>query len=393
MRPWHLIAPDWGALDTIWRSPQPFILWPVCEKPLLSYWLDEAVRQGVPSLSIEVVDRPHLVRQWLDQRDLWSRSIQIQSQPGHGEDKDCFLMNTLPGEPDATPVQSAKELMQRWYGLQVEALRRRASGMVHLDHEYRPGIWFGPGTRAATDVAFTPPCWVGSHANIGPGCRIGPHAFIGPGVFLDGDVEVSESVVCAETYVGSHTTLKRMAAQGGLLMDFERGIGVEIVDDFVLSPLGAAKAGPSWAVRIVAALVAGPLEWLARRVNGGNPPVTSTVVLGRSRALALPTYASGALCLRRSPWLRQVAAGNLRLTGVLPRGAKDWETLPPEAQSALKDAPVGVFALSDLYGCHSPEEPDEWMHAVFQAGAPHGAGQRLAKRSLLKIAMTTPAQP
>jgi hypothetical protein len=83
----------------------------------------------------------------------------------------------------------------------------------------------------------------------------------------------------------------------------------------------------------------------------------------------------------------------LRLTGVLPRGAKDWETLPPEAQSALKDAPVGVFALSDLYGCHSPEEPDEWMHAVFQAGAPHGAGQRLAKRSLLKIAMTTPAQP
>lgn len=393
MKPWHLIAPDWAPLDTIWRSSRPFILWPVCEKPLLSYWLDEAVRQGVPSVSIEVVDRPHLVRQWLDQRDLWSRSIQIQSQSGGGADKDCFVMNALPGEPDPTAVQSAKELMERWYGLQVEALRRRASGMVHLDHEYRPGIWFGPGTQAAPDVAFTPPCWVGSHAKIGPGCRIGPHAFIGQGVFLDGDVEVSEAIVCAETYVGSHTTLKRMAAQGGLLMDFDRGIGIEIVDDFVLSSLGAASAKPSWAERIVAALAAGPLEWIARTVNGGRPPAVADVVLGRSRSLPLPTFASGALCLRRSPWLREVAAGNLRLTGILPRGENDWKNLPPEAQSALKDAPAGVFALSDLYGCHSPEEPDEWIHAVFQAGASDGAGQRLAKKSLLKIAMTTPACP
>ena len=392
MKPWHLIAPDWAALDTIWRSSQPFILWPVCEKPLLSYWLDEAVRQGVPSVTIEVVDRPHLVRQWLDQRDLWSRSIQIDSQPGGGADKECFVMNALPGEPDPGPAQSPKELMQRWYGLQVEALRRRASGMVHLDHEYRPGIWFGPGTRAAADVHFTPPCWIGSHAKIGSGCRLGPHAFIGQGVFLDEDVEVVEAIVCAETYVGSHTTLKRMAAQGGLLMDFERGVGIEIADDFVLSPLGAGNARPSWVERIVAALAAGPLEWLARRVNRGSPPVVANVVLGRSQALALPTYASGPLCLRRSPWLRQVAAGNFRLTGVLPRGAKDWETLPPEAQSALKDAATGVFALSDLYGCHSPEDPDEWMHAVFQAGASGGAGQRLAKKSLLKVAMTTPAR-
>jgi hypothetical protein len=211
-------------------------------------------------------------------------------------------------------------------------------------------------------------------------------------VFLDGDVEVSEAIVCAETYVGSHTTLKRMAAQGGLLMDFERGVGIEIADDFVLSSLGAGNAKSSWADRIVAALVACPLEWLARRVNGGNPPVVSDMVLGRSRTLTLPTYTSGPLCLRRSPWLRQVAAGNLRLTGVLPRGEKDWQALPPEAQSALKDAPVGVFALSDLYGCHSPDEPDEWIHAVFQAGASNGAGRRLAKKSLFKIAMSTPAQ-
>ena len=93
MRPWLLIAPDWGKLDTIWRSQQPFPLWPVCEKTLLSYWLDEAVRQGVPSLSIEAVDRPDLIRNWLDKRDLWSRSIEVHSEPGDREDRDLSLIH------------------------------------------------------------------------------------------------------------------------------------------------------------------------------------------------------------------------------------------------------------------------------------------------------------
>ena len=389
---WHLVAPDWSSLDTIWRSPQPFLLWPVCDKPLLSYWLDEAVRAGVESVSIEAVDRPHLVRQWLDQRDLWSRAIEVHSRPGGGESRECLLLQGLPGAGEPPAVHCAKDLMRHWYELQAEALRRRASGMVHLDHEYRPGIWFGPGARAAADAAFTPPCWVGAHARIGRGCRIGPHAFIGPGVFLDADVEVTESVVCAETYVGSHTTLKQMAVQGGLLMDLERGIGVEVVDEFVLAPLGGTASSPFWFERLLAAVVGVPMEWLARLFNRGVEPCETTVRLGRSQSVKLRSYARGPLCLRRSGWLRQVASGKMRLVGVLPRTEDDWKSLSPDARSALEQAPVGVFALSDLYHCHSPKQPDEWMHAAFQAGAANGVGQRMAWRSLPRIALTTPAE-
>jgi len=392
MESWHLIAPDWASLDTIWRSPQPFLLWPVCDKPLLAYWLDEAVRRGVPSVTIEAVDRPHLVRRWLDQRDLWSRSIVVHAQPGGGEGKECLPLRSLPGA-EVPAVESAGDLMRHWYGLQVEALRRRSSGMVHLDHEYRPGIWFGPGARASADAVFTPPCWVGSHASIGPGCRVGPQAFIGPGVFLDRDVEVVESVVCAETYVGSHTTMKRMAAQGGLLMDLERGVGVEVLDEFVLAPLGAAASVPSWAERLLAAVVALPLEAIARMAHRGAAPAETVARLTRSRSVRLRTYATGPLCLRRAGWLRHVAAGKMRLMGVLPRSEDDWAALSAEARSVLERAPAGVFALSDLYGCHSPAQPDEWMHAVFQAGAADGAGQRLARKNLFRIALTTPIEP
>ena len=248
------------------------MLWPVCEKTLLTYWLDEAVRQGISSVSIEALDRPHLIRRWLEGRALWSRSIDVQAQPGGGEGKMRILVQGLPGQTDLPPVQNPKELMQRWYDLQVEALRRRSSGMIHLDHEYLPGVWFGPGAKVNGDILFTPPCWVGSHARIESGCRIGPNAFVGPGVFLDKDVEVIESIVCAETYVGSHITLNRVAAQGGLLMDFDRGVAVEVLDEFVLSSLGSEVLLPSLLERTGAFLLSYPMEWIAKFVNRGIPP-------------------------------------------------------------------------------------------------------------------------
>ena len=78
------------------------------------------------------------------------------------------------------------------------------------------------------------------------------------------------------------------------------------------------------------------------------------------------------------------------LAGVLPRSASDWERLPAEARSALEQAPVGVFALSDLYQCHSPRQADEWTHALFQAGSADGKGRALTRKNLVKIALTTP---
>ena len=136
-----------------------------------------------------------------------------------------------------------------------------------------------------------------------------------------------------------------------------------------------------------------PLEWIARLCNPGAGPSETTVRLGRSRSLKLRSYAKGPLCVRRSGWLRHVAAGNLRLVGVLPRTEDDWKSLSPDTRSALEQAPVGVFALSDLYHCHSPKQPDEWMHAVFQAGSANGIGQRMAWKSLPHIALTTPLAP
>ncbi len=389
--PWLLIAPDFASLDSIRRSPLPFVLWPVCEKPLLAWWLDEAVRQGIPSIRIVAVDRPQLLRRYLDQRDLWSRTIEVLSQfPEDSANSSVQTMNHLPGLPPHQEPDSPAALLEYWYQLHLEALGRRSSGMVHLDQEVQPGVWFAPGVKMAPGVELTAPCWVGSLARISSGCRLGPNAFIGPGAFLDEDVEVKEAIVCADTYLGSHTSLRRMVLQGGLLIDMDRGVGIEVIDDFVASSTQSSETQPRWWERLLAGLLGPFLCLLARLWNRGQAPVRREVQLGRSRVVSLATYSAGWLGLRRAPWCKQVAAGNFRLVGVLPRTAEEWDQLPDDVRAVLQDAPVGVCTLSDLYGCHSPAQPEEWMHAIFQVASPDGAGKRLAKKSFWKVFFTRP---
>ncbi len=389
-KPWTLVAPDWAHMDTIWRSPLPFVLWPVLGKTVLDYWLDEAVRVGVPSVTIEAIDRPHLLRRWLDQRDLWSRTIQIQSQPVGEDASERVLMDHLPGRTEAGPPDGARSLLLHWYRLQVEALQQRKSEIVCLDHEVQPGVWAGPGARIDQGAVLTAPCWIGSYARVGANCRVGPDAFIGPGAYLDEDVEAAESVVCADTYVGSHTSLNKMAAQGGLLLDFEKGLAVEVADPFVIGHINGSPAAPSSGERLLAAIVGPPLEVLAWIAAKGRQASKTMVQLGRSQQVPLVNYPAGPLCFRRAAWMRQVAKGRMRLCGVLPRTSEEWGRLPAEARSALEHAPTGVFALSDLYQCHSPADADEWTHALFQAGCADGAKRQLTRRRIVDIALTTP---
>ncbi len=389
-KPWILVAPDWAQLDTIWRSPLPFVLWPVCDKTLLDHWLDEAVRKGVPSVTIEAVDRPHLLRHWLDQRDLWSRSIEIKSQPDTSAGSERIVMDRLPGQAESTRPDSAPGLLWRWYDLQIDALKERSSGMVHLDHELSPGVWVGPGARIDPGATLVAPCWIGSYAMVGDKCRVGPGAFIGAGAYLDEDAEVVESIVCADTYVGSHTSLRKMAAQGGLLLDLDKGLAVEVVDPFVMGPVKGASSRTSYAQRLLAWVLGPVLEVLARLLAKGRAPTVWEAQVSRSQHVSLADYPCGPLCLRRAGWFRQVAKGKMCLAGVLPRSTADWERLPAEARSALEQAPVGVFALSDLYQCHSPQQADEWTHALFQVGFADGKGRALTAKNLVRIALTVP---
>jgi len=386
---WHLVAPDWAALDTVWKNPLPFVLWPVCGKPLLAYWLDEALRREAETITICATDRPHLIRRWLDLGDYWSKKIPVVTgePPPGGE---VHRMDALPGAFPPANVGEGQRLLEHWFSLHRGALAARKGSALLIDREISPGIWAAPGAVIDPSTKLAPPCWIGPRTRIGRGCKLGPDVFVGSRAVIDDDVEVSEAVVCEDTYIGRHTRLEQSVAQGGLLINWKLGVALNIVDDFILAGIGPDHIRPGMGERILAMLLWLPCVLAGMALNAGKASSEKVVLLARGRMLRLATWPRGPVILRRARWIGAVAAGHLRIVGVLPRSESEWETLPPEVRALLESSPSGVLSLSDLHGCHDPAGPDEWMHAVYQAGAHGGAGRQQALRAALVIALKNP---
>ena len=77
MKTLSLLAPDFVTLDSIWRNPLPFVLWPVGHQGLIDHWVDEAVRQGAEEILIYAADRPAEIRRHLSAGGYWSRKAQV----------------------------------------------------------------------------------------------------------------------------------------------------------------------------------------------------------------------------------------------------------------------------------------------------------------------------
>jgi len=391
MKTWKLIAPSWADLDGIWRNPRPFALWPICAKEMIAHWLDDAVAKDVQTIVIISPDRPHLIRQWLLRGNLWTREIQILTDDTEVPNSETFTMDRLPDQEALPEPRTAQELMKRWFSLQVDSIEARKTMAQQIDFELREGVWLGPGAEVHPSCTLEAPCWIGSGAKIGAGSRIGPGGFVGHRSFLDEDVEVVGGIVCQDTYVGRHTSLRDAAVQGGLLMDWKRGVRIELADHLLLRELDDDKGRPGWVERLVSLLIWLILSPVAFLLNLGQQRAVRVVRITNQPVVTLKTWPQGPLVIRRVQWFFKVAAGRMRVVGVLPRSVEEWEALFPEIRAAIERAPTGIFALSDLHDCHDPSSSDEWIHAGFQAGAPDGAGDRQARRGLLKIAFKVPA--
>lgn len=341
------------------------MLWPVCGKPLLAHWLDDALARGAESIRIHAKDRPHLVRAWIAKGDYWSKPIEVVSS---APPPDAWMMDTLPGGETSAPVVDGAGVLERWFDCHGAAIERLGRAEIAIDREIVPGVWAAPGADISPSAKLTAPCWIGPKARVGPGCRLGPGAYIGRQAVLDEDVEVEHAIVGDHTFVGRHTRLEKSVAEGGLLLNWARGVRVEIPEDFILGDLAARAPAPGFGDRLVAAVLAVLLAIPARLWNLGEHPSRKTVRLPSGRTLVLSTRPRGPLLLRRQAWLCHVVTGHLHLWGILPRSAAEWDALDAGVRAVLESAPAGVLSLADLHGAHDAADPDEWIHAAFQAG-------------------------
>lgn len=301
-------------------------------------------------------------------------------------------------------------------------------GPVSGAREVRPGVWFGRRVRAAATAEFVPPVFVGESTAVGPEVRLGPNAAVGAGCLLDCGAAIRVTTVLAATYVGPGVELDGVIVEGSRLTHPERGT-VVTVDDHLLGPVGLgspvatvacralAAVGVVLTLPVVAAAAAwlrltrrGPVFWRRRFVRTPCPPgparetgTAYTLVPPRpgedERGWVIPPTVGG-LVLELLPALAAVARGDLRLVGLPPRTAEQFEVHARQCPSLFR-APAGLVTETALCDPASLAPDESLLVDSYQA---HAAG-RLADagrlgRFLFRLLAgrgaspaTTPEQP
>lgn len=379
-----LAAPDWHALDTVARREDPPVLWPVGNAPLITHWLDHAVRLGCRSLTLYCPDRPAAVRSALEGGAYWSMQLDLRPHaPPAGAAVEW--VDHLPGHSGASaPPSDGASLLQWWLALSQTWLTQRDPAVVQVDGQREPGGWIGPRVALAAGVIFHPPYWIGVGTLVGEGCRIGPGAVIGPGSVLSADVHVRDSVIEGGTFIGAHLDLHGKLLRGATLLDPARGARVDLTDDFIAAAMRRPAQRTPWSERLMAALLWLPAQFLSLFCG---PATRAFIALPGGERLALATAARGPLLARRAGWLGAVVRGRLRLIGILPRSHPPIG-VPEETRALLTHTVPGVFSLADLHSAHSTDEPDELAHALYQAALP--ASDREVRARLVHLCFTRP---
>lgn len=351
----ELVLPDWSALDTVRASALPFALWTIGDQCLLHHWLDHAVNQGFSTVRLYAADRPAAVRRVLEESILWPLTLELTAIAATAA-APCGAIHAdwLPGAPAPPPAPTTGwELLERAAAMERAWLDRLAG-----EPDFAL-VSIGFSCKIHPTAKLHPPYFIGDHVFIGPGCEIGPYAVIGSGSVISGTNQLTRSHLTADSFVGPVTTLDDCLVDRGILFNLKHQVKLDQIETHLVSTLKQAGVTVALRDRLHALR-------LFVRLGGGHAPASSFVTFdGRT----LPGDPAAGLS-NRSAWLPLVWQGKLPLYGVLPRSASQFEALVPDWQNALRYAPIGVFSYADSQGCHSPEDPEEAIHAVYQASLP-----------------------
>lgn len=353
-----LALPDWGTLDDVLRSPLPFGLWTVGDQCLLHHWLDHAVNIGATRVRVFAADRPAAVRSLLEDSKLWPLEIEFHSVAGESAAPGTAQrVDWLPGSGAPAAPENGWDLIDRAAAMERAWLDRLAAD---ADSDL---LSMGFSCRIHPEAVLTPPYFIGDHVSIGPGCRIGPYAVIGEGSVVSGANVVADSHLSPRSFLGPVTALEQCRLENGVLLSLKNRTRLDNVEPHLVSSLAKPAATVPLRERIDALR-------LYLRLRGAPPPAGRFQTFDGLTLPGDPAYGG----LRNRPaWLPLVWQGKLRLYGVLPRTREQLEALDPDWRGTLRHAPAGVFSYADCQGCHSPGDPEEALHAVYQASLPAGA--------------------
>ncbi len=349
------MLPDRAAMDDVLRSPVPFALWTVGDQCLLHHWLDHAVNLGMEKVQVFTADRPAAVRGLLQESTLWPLEIEFRSIP---RDEDApataITVDWLPWEENPPAARSGWEMLDRAAAMEKLWLDRL------LESEDYDLLSIGASCSIHPEAELVPPYFIGDHVSIGPGCRIGPYAVIGEGSVVCGANVVAHSHLSARSFLGPVTALEHCRLENGVLLSLKNRTRLDEVEPHLVSSTVRRESPVPWRERFDALRI-------YLKMRGTEAPQGEFQTFN---GLTLPGDPARGGLRNRVGWLPLVWQGKLRLYGVLPRTNEQLEALDPDWRGTLRHAPAGVFSYADCLGCHSPDDPEEALHAAYQASLP-----------------------
>lgn len=235
---------------------------------LLEYWLSSLATSGVKDVTILAHDRPDYVRSLVGNGARWGLNALVVEESRELTPAQALLkyptsvapspltngiavLDHFPGIPEHsifTSYASCFEALGKWL---PHAITPDRVGVRQLSGN----VWAGLRSRVAPTAEIHGPCWIGQNVFVGDRAIIGPNSIIEDNSFIEADVQVLNSHVGPDTFVGQFAELKESFAWGHTLINWKVGSAAIIPDSFLLCALRQPRqlVSGSWLSRVAKA--------------------------------------------------------------------------------------------------------------------------------------------
>lgn len=257
----------------------------------------------------------------------------------------------------ACPLTTPRELWQA----NMDALHDRLDDPLPAGFEGEKGMVTDIGVQIRPGFKLVAPVSLGRNSMLAQKVFVGPGVVIGNDCMIDRQNRLRESVVLDNTYIGSHSDLRRVIVDGSLVYQVDDDHATWIDDPAILGSTQAKRSVVGISERLLAVallLVIIPIVLLHAVVSmlSGNKPFDRERLFmpsGRDLTGQISYRVIDVLSLnlshplwRKLPWFAQVMDGKMHMVGISP--LRDDKVDYPLWAKGLIGIRPGVVNLSDI---------------------------------------------
>ncbi len=376
-----LICPDERPNVRFLGQTKPLALSPIFGKALVVCWIEHLVTLGAKEVRILAADRPEQIRSLVGDGSRWGLPIEVSPElreltPAEARVKyrqgdrsdwlaapdDISLMEHFPGLPEHPLFTS----YGNWFNALRSLMPRVAPANQLGAREVKPGVWVGLRARVSPSAELRAPCWIGANTVVGPHSIIGPMAVIEDRVMVEPAVEITNSSIGPETFVGELTEVRDSLANGNILINWRTTSCVRVPDSFLMCSLGDrnARLKPgTWLGRAAALFImlftlpVALVPFLRAKLR--NRPSLRSLIAVRPQMSDTPSptetmvYYELADCsgwLRFWPQMWNIVKGDFAWVGNRPLSPGEVGELSNDFERLWLAAPIGLISLADAEG-------------------------------------------